>query len=347
MLAAYATRVGGADPLANLEVGQREEPSPPPGWALVRMGGASLNHHDLWTLKGVSAQEVRLPRTLGCDLAGSVVGYGPDTPEAVAVGTAVVAHAVVTCGVCSACLGPDETLCRHFAILTEGPYEGALAELCAVPAANLFPLPDTLSPVEAACLPTTFLTAYRMLFARAGLRGGDTVLVQGAGGGLATAIERLALAAGLRVIVTSRSSAKLEAARERGVHHALLSGAGTLKEVMSLTGGEGVDAVMESVGEATWGTSLRVLRRGGVVVVAGATTGGDPPADLRRVFWRQLRVVGSTMGTRAEFAAMLRMVVAAGVRPLVDATYPLAESRSAFERLAAGESNGKVVVTGS
>ncbi len=345
MLAAYATRVGGDEPLDNLEVGQREPPLPPSGWALVKMTAASLNHHDLWTLRGVSAPPSALPRTLGCDLAGTVVESGGTGAGCFEIGTRVVAHAVVTCGECDACLGPDETLCRKFAMLTEGPFEGTLAELCTVPAANLFAIPAGISDVEAACLPTTFLTAYRMLFSRAGLRGGDTILIQGAGGGLSTATERLALAAGLRVIVASRSESKLAAALGRGVHEGVLSGPGLVGEVMKRTGGEGVDVVIESVGEATWPTSLRVLRRGGAIVVAGSTTGSEPSADLRRVFWRQLRILGSTMGTRAEFASMLKMVEASGIHPVVDSTYPLAEARRAFLRLEGGDVTGKLVVT--
>jgi len=344
LLAAYATGAGGENPLANLEVGQRELPDPPGGFARLQVLAATLNHHDLWTLQGVGVAPSSFPRTLGCDVAGQVESYGPDTPPRFPVGTPVVAHAVVTCGACDACLGPDETLCRQFALLTEGPYEGTLAEHCLVPAQNLFPIPVGLSSEEAACLPTAYLTAYRMLFDKGGLRPGGTVLIQGAGGGLSTAAETLALAAGLRVIVSSRSPAKGAAALRRGVHHVVATGREAVSEVLSLTAGEGVDVVVESVGEATWATSLRVLRRGGAIVVAGATTGADPPADLRRVFWRQLRVVGSMMGTRAEFRSLLQMIESARVHPLIDSVYPLADARVAFARLAAGEVAGKLVV---
>jgi NADPH:quinone reductase-like Zn-dependent oxidoreductase len=276
-----------------------------------------------------------------------VDAYGPETPERLPLGTPVVAHAVITCGVCEACLGPDETSCRRFAMLSEGGWEGTFGEYCVVPAINLFPLPADLSFEQAACLPTAYLTAYRMLFTKAALRPGDTVLIQGAGGGLSTAAEALALVGGLRVIVSSRDPAKRAAAHERGVHHAVSTGRDAVGEVLGLTGGEGVDAVIESVGEATWATSLRVLRRGGVVVVAGATTGADPAADLRRVFWRQLRILGSTMGTWAEFSALLNTVRATGVRPLIEQTYPLADAKSAFQRLESGEATGKLVLISS
>ncbi|MGC2190899.1 MAG: zinc-binding dehydrogenase [Candidatus Dormiibacterota bacterium] len=343
MLAAFATAAGGPQPLDNLAVGEREIPEPKSGAVRLRTRAASLNRHDLWTLAGVGTPAT-FPWTLGCDVAGTVDAYGPETPERLPVGTPVVAHAVITCGVCEACLGPDETSCRRFAMLSEGSWEGTFSEYCLVPAINLFALPADLSFEQAACLPTAYLTAYRMLFTKAALRPGDTVLIQGAGGGLSTAAEALALAGGLRVIVSSRDPAKRAAAHERGVHHAVATGRDAVGEVLGLTGGEGVDAVIESVGEATWATSLRVLRRGGAVVVAGATTGADPAADLRRVFWRQLRILGSTMGTWAEFSALLNTVRATGVRPLIEQTYPLAEAKSAFQRLESGEATGKLVM---
>ncbi len=347
MLAAYATRVGGDEPLANLEVGERPRPEPTAGWALLRTEAVSLNHHDLWTLKGVGAPPQGLPRILGCDVAGRVEAYGPDTPPTLPPGSSAVAHAVITCGSCDSCLGPDETSCRHFALLSEGPYEGTLAEYCLVPASNLFPIPVGLSAPEAACLPTAYLTAYRMLFTKARLRPGATVLVQGAGGGLATAAQALALAAGLRVLVSSRSEEKRQRALARGAHQVMAPGRETVSAVMDLTGGEGVDAVIESVGEPTWATSLRSLRRGGAVVVAGATGGADPPADLRRVFWRQLQILGSTMGTRAEFRALLRFTEAGGIHPVIDQIVPLAEALAAFAKLESGSAVGKLVIASS
>ncbi len=278
-------------------------------------------------------------------MAGTVDAWGEGVASQFEPGTPVVAHAVVTCGRCAACLGPDQTACPEFTLLSDGPYEGTEAEYCLVPAANLFPLPPGLTFEQAACLPTAYLTAYRMLFVKAAVQPGDTVLIQGAGGGLSTAAESLGLAAGLRVIVSSRDQGKREAALRRGVQHAVASGRPAAAEVLELTGGQGVDAVIESVGEATWATSLRAVRRGGAVVVAGATSGANPGADLRRVFWNQLRVLGSTMGTRAEFGRLLRMVETTGLRPLIDSTYPLAAAASAFERLAAGNVTGKLVLS--
>jgi NADPH:quinone reductase-like Zn-dependent oxidoreductase len=343
MLAVFATAVGGPNPLENLAVGDRAVPDPPPGAVRLRTRAVSLNHHDLWSLAGVGGPS-SFPWTLGCDVAGTVDAYGPETPERFLSGTPVVAHAVVTCGECEACLGPDETSCQRFAILSEGGWEGTFREYCVVPAANLFALPLDLSFEQAACLPTAYLTAYRMLFTKAAVRPGDTILIQGAGGGLSTAVELLARAAGVRVIVSSRDPAKRAAALARGVDQAIATGREAAKEVMAVTQGVGADAVIESVGEATWATSLRAVRSGGAVVVAGATSGADPAADLRRVFWRQLRILGSSMGTRAEFASLLATVAATGVRPLIDSTYPLAEAKRAFERLEGGEATGKVVM---
>ncbi len=344
MLAAYATGADGARPLDKLEVGERPLPDPGQGFVRLAVTAAALNHHDLWTLRGVGAPPQSYPRTLGCDVVGRVDSYGPGTEEVLPLGTVVVAHAVVTCGRCHACLGADETYCRHFALLTEGALEGTLAEYCVVPALNIFPAPKGLSAAECACLPTSYLTAYRMLFTKARVKPGDTILIQGAGGGLSTAAERLALGSGLRVIVASRSTLKRQAAEARGVHKTVGPGREGVSEVLSFTQGEGVDAVIESVGEPTWGTSLRSLRRGGAIVVAGATGGADPPADLRRVFWRQLQVLGSTMGTRQEFRSLLAMVEASGIHPLIDSTVGLGDVRSAFAKLESGDFTGKLVV---
>ena len=344
MRAIYATKGGGDDPLANLEIGERPVPDPPTGFARVRVTAASLNHHDLWTLQGVTGEPITFPRILGCDVAGTVDAYGPQTPETFPAGTPVVAHSVITCGRCEACLGPDETLCRQFAILSDGPYEGSLAEYTLVPAANLFLLPPQLTDAEAACLPTAYLTAFRMLFTRARVRPGDTVLIQGAGGGVATAAEAIARLAGMRVIVTSRDAGRREAALARGAHHAVETGRAAAGEILGLTAGRGVDAVLETVGEATWATSLRAVRPGGTIVVAGATTGANPKADLARIFWRQLTVAGSTMGSRAEFAALLRFVEVTGLTPMVDAVVAMDDANAAFRRLAEGTALGKMVL---
>jgi NADPH:quinone reductase-like Zn-dependent oxidoreductase len=320
VLAAVATSISSDDPLSGLEVGERAEPHARDGWELVRVRAASLNHHDLWTLRGVGIDPDRLPIVLGCDAAGVTED-----------GREVVVHAVIS----SPGAAEDETLAPDFSILSER-YDGTHAELVVVPSRNLIDKPPALSFAEAACLPTAYLTAYRMLFVKGRLRPGQTVLVQGAGGGVATAAILLGRAAGLRMWVTSRDPAKRERAVELGAHDAFETG-----ERLP----DRVDCVLETVGEATWKHSLRSLAPGGRIVVAGATSGPDPPADLARVFFRQVEVVGATMGTRHELADLVRMLDATGVRPLVDDVVSLDRARDAYARLAEGESFGKLVLS--
>jgi NADPH:quinone reductase-like Zn-dependent oxidoreductase len=320
MLAVTCTSQSAEDPLSGLTVGSRDEPEVPDGWVRVRLRAAALNHHDLWSLKGVGLAADRLPMVLGCDGAGVLDD-----------GTEVVVHAVVT----SPGWTGDDTLDPKRTLLSE-KYDGTLAEQVVVPARNVLPKPVELSWEEAACLPTAWLTAYRMLFTNAQVRPGQTVLVQGAGGGVATAAIALARVAGLTVWATSRDAAKRARAVELGAHEVFESG--------SRLPGK-VDAVIETVGKATWAHSLRALRPGGTLVVSGATSGADPGADLNRVFFLQLKVIGSTMGTREELADLLQLCVASGLRPVVDDVRPLSEARASFERLASGDAFGKLVLT--
>jgi NADPH:quinone reductase-like Zn-dependent oxidoreductase len=320
MLAVTAASAHADDPLAGLVVGEHPEPDPPPGWEVVEVRAASLNHHELWTLRGVGVGPGDLPCVLGTDAAGVTRD-----------GREVVVHAVLG----SAGPSEDETLAPDRHLFSERGVPGTLAERVAVPSRNLVPKPPSLGFAEAACLPTAYLTAYRMLFVRAGLHPGGRVLVHGAGGGVATAALLLGRAAGLEVHVTSRSAAKRARALELGAASA--SEPGTRLP-------ERVDAVVETVGAATWAHSLRALRPGGTIVVSGATSGGDPPAELARVFWRGLTVAGSTMGTLDELRRLIRLVEAAGVRPVVDSTFVLADARAALERLASGDAFGKVVL---
>jgi NADPH:quinone reductase-like Zn-dependent oxidoreductase len=307
------------DPLSGLEVGDRPDPDVPDGWVRVTLRATALNHHDLWSLRGVGLSPDRLPMVLGCDGAGV-------TDD----GTEVVVHAVVSTPDWSG----DETLDPKRTLLSE-LHDGTLAEQVVVPARNVLPKPAELTFEEAACLPTAWLTAYRMLFTQSGVRPGDRVLVQGAGGGVATAAIVLARAAGCVVYATSRDESKRTRALELGAHQVFESGARLPDRV---------DAVIETVGKATWSHSMRALRPGGTLVVSGATSGADPSADLNRLFFLQLRVVGSTMGTRDELAGLLRFCAANGVRPLVDEVLPLSAARRGFERLAAGDVFGKLVL---
>ncbi|MFF7334180.1 zinc-binding dehydrogenase [Streptomyces sp. NPDC090306] len=319
MFAAYAARIDPDQPLSGLELGERPAPEPRAGWSTVDVRAASLNHHDLWSLRGVGLPEERLPMILGCDAAG----VDQD-------GNEVVLHSVV--GQTGHGVGPGEKR----SILTER-YPGTFAEQVAVPTWNILPKPRELSFEEAACLPTAWLTAYRMLFTNANVRPGDSVLVQGAGGGVATAAIVLAKAAGLRVFATSRDEAKRRRAVELGAVDALEPGARLPQRV---------DAVIETVGAATWSHSVKSLRPGGTLVISGATSGDRPShAELTRVFFLELRIVGSTMGTKDELEDLLSFCAATGVRPVVDEVLPLDRAREGFERLEAGDHFGKIVLT--
>jgi NADPH:quinone reductase-like Zn-dependent oxidoreductase len=318
MFAAYAARIDADDPLSGLELGERPEPEARPGWSTVTVRAASLNHHDLWSLRGVGLPAGRLPMILGCDAAGTDQD-----------GNEVVLHTVL--GQTGHGVGPDEPR----SILTER-YQGTFAQQVTVPTWNLLPKPAALSFEEAACLPTAWLTAYRMLFTNAGVRPGDTVLVQGAGGGVATALIVLGRAAGLRMWATSRDEAKRARALELGAEAVFESGARLP---------ERVDAVMETVGAATWAHSVKSLRPGGTIVISGATSGPNPPAELTRIFFLELKVVGSTMGTKEELAGLLSFCATTGVRPVIDTVLPLADAREGFTRMAKGDLFGKVVLT--
>ena len=321
MFAVSATSFDAESPLNGLTLGEVVDPEVPEGWALVTLRAAALNHHDLWSLKGVGLRAEQLPMILGCD------GAGVD-----ADGNEVIVHAVIADPDAG---DGDETLDPRRSLLSER-FPGTLAQKIAVPRRNLIPKPSSLSFEEAACLPTSWLTAYRMLFTRASLRPGDTVLVQGAGGGVSTAAIGLARAAGLRVWATSRSEEKRARALALGAH-------ATFAPDERLP--EKVDAVVETVGRATWASSIRSVRPGGVIVVSGATTGDDPSADLTQVFFLQRSVVGSTMGTRGELQRLVSMVDATGLRPVIDSVRPLSEARSGFAEMLEGEQFGKIVFT--
>ena len=318
MIAVYAARSSQDEPLSALEIGERPAPEVPDGWARVRLRAASLNHHDLWSLRGVGLPEDRLPMVLGCD------GAGVDDE-----GNEVVVHAVVG----DPSWRGDETLDPKRSLLSER-YQGTFADEVVVPRRNLVPKPSALSFEEAACLPTAWLTAYRMLFTRSGVAPGATVLVQGAGGGVSTALVALGSAAGYRMWVTGRDEARRARAVELGADQAFESGARLP---------ERVDAVMETVGRATWSHSVKSLKPGGTIVVCGATSGDATADELQRVFFLQLRVVGSTMGTRDELERLVQMCTVTGVRPVVDQVLPLEQARDGFARMLEGEVFGKIV----
>jgi NADPH:quinone reductase-like Zn-dependent oxidoreductase len=321
MLAATCVSQSTDDPLSGLEVGEQPVPEDREGWVRVHVRAAALNHHDLWSLKGVGLAPDRLPMILGCDAAGVLDD-----------GTEVVVHAVIGDPDAG---GGDETLDPRRTLLSE-LHPGTLAEQVLVPARNVVPKPAAMSWEHAAAVPTAWLTAYRMLTTRSGLDGPGTVLVQGAGGGVASAAIVLAKALGHTVFCTSRDADKRERALEVGADLAVEPGARLPEKV---------DVVIETVGAATWEHSLRSLRPGGRIVVSGATSGMNPPSELNRVYFLQLSVVGSTMGTRGELEAMLELMAERSITPMVSDVRPLSDARASFELLERGDVFGKLVLT--
>ena len=318
MFAVYAAEPNADAPLDALVVGERPDPEVPDGHVAVHVEAASLNAHDLWTLRGVGIRPEQFPMILGCDGAGRLDD-----------GTEVVLYPVVG----DPGLVGDETLDPKRALLTER-LQGTFADVVVVPERNVLPRPAGLTPAQAAVMGTAWLTAYRMLFVKSGLRPGQTMLVQGASGGVSTALVQLGRAAGMRVWVTGRSEDKRALASELGAHATFAPGDRLP---------ERVDAVFETVGDATWKHSMRALRPGGALVVSGATSGPNPGADLQRLFFLQLRVIGSTMGTKAELADLLAFVEIAGITPAIGLELPLERAEEGFRALEAGETGGKIV----
>ena len=301
------------------------DPEPKDGEVLIRLRAASLNHLDVWVRKGLPS--VPKPRILGADGAGTVevAGNGFDAGQRVVINPGVIENG-------------------RMHVVGEA-MDGTHAELIAVPARNVYAIPDELSFEEAAAFPLVFETAYRMLVTKARLQAGETVFVWGIGGGVATAALAIARTVGARVIVTSSSEEKLARARELGaaetIDHANEDVRGRVKE---LTDGRGADVVVETVGDATWKTTLEVAAPEGRIVVCGATTGPNPPAGLHRMWWKELAVLGSRMGSAEDFEACLELVTTGRARPVVDEVFPLADTRAAHERLEAGEQLGKIVL---
>ena len=321
MFAVFAKSFSPDDPLSGLEVGDRPDPVAEDGWTTVTVKAAALNHHDIWSLRGVGLREEALPMILGCDAAG----LDED-------GNEVVVHAVIS----DPSWTRDETLDPKRSLLSER-HQGTFADKVLVPRRNVVPKPASLSFEEAACLPTAWLTAYRMLFTQGGLKPGDSVLVQGAGGGVATALIALARAGGLRVFATSRDETKRKRALDLGADEVFESNARLPQKV---------DAVMETVGRATWSHSVKSLRPGGTMVLSGTTSGANlDNAELARVFFLQLRIIGSTMGTSTELASLTELLDVSGVRPVIDQVLPMEQARDGFAAMADGDVFGKIVFT--
>ena len=327
MKAVYAAGIDPAQPLAALAVGDMAEPEPRPYWSTIGVRAASVNHHDIWSLKGVGLSAEVTPMILGTDAAGildeDIPGRG-----GLKAGSEVVLYTFI--GTDGAGVAPGE----RRSILSER-YPGTMAERVAVPSANVYAKPANLDMAEAAAIGTSWTTAYSLLFTAANVKPGDTILIQGAGGGVSTAAIAMAHAAGLEVFVTSRDEGKRARALAIGADAAFETGARLPRKV---------DAVIESVGAATWDHSVKSVRPGGTIAICGATTGDQPGAQLTRVFFQDIRIQGNTMGSREDFARMLRFVEHADLHPTLDSRFALADAPAAFAKVMAGDVFGKVVL---
>ncbi|HYF64764.1 MAG TPA: zinc-binding dehydrogenase [Herpetosiphonaceae bacterium] len=326
-----------------LEYGDLPEPVAGPDEVLVRVRAAALNHLDLFVREGLPGLKLQFPHIGACDMAGEVAATG----EAVTgwrEGERVIINPNMWCGQCELCVAGEESMCDSYGVIGEHMTGGA-AEYIAVPARNLRRIPADFPFEQAAAVPLVWMTAWRALIGQAGLRAGQSVLILGAGGGAATAAIQIARYAGATVYAASRSDEKLAKARQLGADHTVRSDGDFGREIWRLTGKRGVDVVLENVGAATWEQSLRVLVKGGTLVTYGATTGPIVNIDLRKLFWRQFSIVGSTMANNREFETVMRLVFdEKRFTPVVDRVFPLSEIRAAHEYLASGEQFGKVVL---
>jgi NADPH:quinone reductase-like Zn-dependent oxidoreductase len=327
-----------------VEVGELPDPEPGPGQVRLAVRAAAVNHLDLWVCRGWPGLKLSFPHVLGSDVSGTVDAVGPGVDD-IRPGDEVVAYPGVSCGRCERCLSGEPNLCRRYAILGEH-VAGVQSEKVVISARHAFPKPARLGFEEAAAVPLTFVTAWHALTARAGLRTGETVLVHAAGSGVGVAAVQIAKLLGARVIATAGSDAKLAKARELGADEAVNYETGSFVDaVKKLTARRGVDVVFEHVGKKTWEGSIQAAALGGRIVTVGATTGHDPLTDLRHVFFRQLSVLGSTMGTPGELAQVLRFFEEGKLRPVVDRVLPLADVKRAHQLLADRAQFGKVVLT--
>ena len=340
MKALFFEAHGGPDAL---RYGDRPDPEPGRGEILVRVRAVAMNSLVLFTLAGIPGVPIVLPQIGGADGCGVVEALG-EGAKGPAPGTRVVIQPGLSCGACEFCRAGQQSLCVSFRILGEH-VPGTFAELVSVPAANVFPAPAGLTDEQAAAFPLAALTAWRLLVTRAALRAGETVLIHGIGGGVSTfALQIAKLCGASRVIVTSSSEEKRARAKEMGADDVLDSKDDVGRKVRELTKKRGVDVVVDSVGAATWKHSLVAAARGGRIVTPGATSGPNPEEEIRHIFWKQLSILGSTMGTDAEFAALLAAVSAGRIVPVVDSVIPLAEGRKAYERMQSSQGLGKIVL---
>ena len=329
----------GAD---GVRIGDFPDPARPPGNAVIRVRAAALNHADLYMRDDGRGITHELPMVLGLDAAGEVVEADPDT--GLTPGQRVMSYPMEFCGTCPQCQAGEQPWCENLRIIGEQRH-GTYGEYLSAKAGCFLPVPDTLDWHQAAALPAAYMTAWRMMFGKAPLLPHETVLIHGVGGGVALACLQMAAMVGARAIVTSGSADKLARAEELGAVAGIDYRDNTVwKAVMDLTQGRGVDMVIDNVGAATWGDSLRAAAWGGRIVTCGTTSGAQPPADLQRVFVRQLRIFGSTAANLAEYRALLRTVAEGRLLPVIDSVHPMDGALEALARMAKAEQFGKIVL---
>lgn len=324
-------------------IGDIDDPAPTTGNAIMRVRATSINRVDIYMRDNGFGITHDLPLVLGVDGVGEIMDCEPES--GLTKGDRVAVYSTGFCGYCRYCLAGDQPLCLNINIAGEHRH-GSFAEYISMPARCFIPLPDNISFLDAGILPAAYGTAYRMLFGKSALQPGETILIVGAGGGVAVACIQLAALAGARIFVTSSTDEKIAKAIKLGAEGGVNYRTGNVaKEILEMTGGEGVDMVIDSVGEASWGESLRSLRRGGRIVTCGATTGSNPPVEIQRMFIRQLQIFGSTGASIEEMRKLFSLVATGRLKPVIDSVFPLEDISKAYERLASGKQFGKVAVS--
>ncbi|MBI4054753.1 MAG: zinc-binding dehydrogenase [Elusimicrobia bacterium] len=364
MRAVFFKEHGGAEKLLE---GDFPDPRPGPGEALLKIRACALNHLDLWTRQGIPSYPIELPHIPGCDISGEIAevhaaeesihpnswhpphssGYQPGAKGAPACwkpGDRVLVAPGISCFQCEACLKGRDNLCDTYRILGADGGQGGYAQYVRVPLSNLLPLPPNISFEEGAAFPLTHLTAWHMMITLGELKPAQTVLVVGAGSGVGCAAIQIAKLSGARVLAVSSSPEKLEKARRLGADETLSSSSEFQRQALRVTGGSGVDLVIEHVGPATLTRSLKALKRGGKLILCGATTGPTWDLDLRYVFSRQLRIQGSRMGTLSELQALWQLLEQGKLKPVIDRSFPLKEARQAQERMQDKKQFGKILL---
>lgn len=324
-----------------VQVAQVEVPEPGAGEVALKVLYAGLNHLDIWVRMGRT--KMRMPHILGCDAVGIVTAVGENV-ESPRVGEQVIVNPALGCGCCEFCRAGEQSLCVSFGIIGLSR-DGTFAEQAIVPASNCYPKPPHLSDEEAGALALTYVTAWRMLMTRAQVKPGESVLIHGIGGGAALSALQLAKRIGAEVFVTSSSNEKLSRARELGADHAINYEKGSVVEwIRSHKGDRGVDVAIDAVGAATWPLDIACVRKGGRVVLCGVTSGAKAETDLRTLYWNQLTVLGSTMGSTRDFEQMLAAVTVNRLRPIIDEVFPLDRVRDAMAKMEEARQFGKIVL---